>query len=76
MSDAVADLKNDISKKDDTTNTSGDNISNIGVSVDGAWTKRGFSSMSCVVTAMSIDNGKIIDVEAMSIQPKRITKGK
>ena len=37
-----------------------------GISIDGAWTKRGYSSMNCVVTAISLDNGKVIDIEVMS----------
>lgn len=30
---------------------------NIGVSLDGTWQKRGFSSMNCVVSAKSIESG-------------------
>lgn len=41
-------------------------IANIGVSVDGAWTRRGHSSINCVVTAISLHNGKVIDVEPMA----------
>lgn len=39
---------------------------NTAVSVDGSWQKRGFTSMNGVVTVISIDNGKILDTEAMS----------
>ena len=37
-----------------------------GVSVDGTWQKRGFSSLNGCVAALSIDTGKILDIEAMS----------
>ena len=35
----------------------------VGVSVDGTWQRRGFNG---VVTAISIDTGKVVDVEIMS----------
>ena len=38
----------------------------IGVSVDGSWQKRGFSSLNGVVIALSVSNGKIVDTEIMS----------
>ena len=41
-------------------------VFDIGVSLDGSWQRRGFSSMNGVVTAISIDTGKIIDIESMS----------
>ena len=34
-------------------------ITNIGVSVDGSWQRRGFSSLNGIVAALSIDNGKV-----------------
>ena len=43
----------------------------VGVSVDGTWQRRGFSSNNGVVTAISIDTGKVVDVEIMS----KICKG-
>ena len=43
----------------------GDSISDIGVSVDGTWQRRGFVSLNGTVAAISMDNGKIIDVEIM-----------
>jgi len=61
MGEAIAELK-----EDQSTNGNGEDISNIGISVDGAWTRRGYSSLNCVVTAISLDNGKVVDVEAMS----------
>jgi hypothetical protein len=41
-------------------------IVDIGVSVDGTWQRRGYTSMNGVVVAMSIDSGKIIDIEPLS----------
>ena len=41
-------------------------VIDIGVSVDGSWQRRGFSSLNGVVAAISIDNGKVIDVEPLS----------
>ncbi|GBN18384.1 hypothetical protein AVEN_67313-1 [Araneus ventricosus] len=37
-----------------------------GVSVDGAWQRRGYSSLHGVVSAISILSGKVIDMEVMS----------
>ena len=37
-----------------------------GVSVDGCWQKRGFVSLTGCVAALSIDTGKVLDVEPMS----------
>ena len=39
---------------------------NCGVSCDGTWQKRGFSSRNGCVTVISIDTGKVLDVEALS----------
>lgn len=39
---------------------------NIGVSGDGTWRKRGFSSSYGVVTAISLLTGKAVEVEIMS----------
>ena len=41
-------------------------IIDTGVSVDGTWQRRGFSSLNGVVAVISIDSGKLVDVEAMS----------
>ncbi|GBM33638.1 hypothetical protein AVEN_274299-1 [Araneus ventricosus] len=37
-----------------------------GVSVDGTWQRRGYSSLNGVVSALSILSGKVIDMEVMS----------
>ena len=42
-----------------------DSIADIGVSVDGTWQRRGFVSLNGTVAAISMDNGKLIDVEIM-----------
>ena len=41
-------------------------ITDIGVSVDGTWQHRGYSSLNGAVAIISMDNGKIVDVEAMT----------
>ena len=38
----------------------------IGVSVDGTWQRCGFTSLNGVLVVMSIDSGKIVDIEPMS----------
>ena len=37
----------------------------IGVSVDGTWQKRGYVSLNGVVAVISMDSGKVIDMEVM-----------
>lgn len=37
-----------------------------GVSVDGTWQRRGYTSMNGCVTAISIHTGKVVDVEVLS----------
>ena len=58
MLDAAAEIRQHVSNDDELFDT--------GVSCDGSWQKRGYSSLNGVVTAISIDTGKIIDCEAMS----------
>ena len=41
-------------------------IVDIGVTVDGTWQRRGYTSMNGVVVDMSIDSGKILDIEPLS----------
>ena len=43
-----------------------DNIVDTGISVDGTWPKRGFTSRNCAVAAISIETGRILDVEVMT----------
>ena len=42
------------------------NILDMGVTVDGTWQRRGYSSMNGVVVAISVVNGKITDMEPLS----------
>ena len=41
-------------------------VIDIGVSVDGTWQRRGFSSLNGVVATISIDSGQIVEAEPMS----------
>lgn len=43
-----------------------DKISKCGVSVDGTWQRRGYTSLNGCVSAISVDTGKVIDIEIMS----------
>ena len=43
-----------------------DDITNASISFDGSWQKRGYSSLNGFVAAISIKNGKVLDVEPMS----------
>ena len=43
-----------------------DQIVDVGITIDGTWQKRGFTSMNGTVAAISIDTGRLIDVEVMS----------
>ena len=50
-----------------------DGIFDIGVSGDGTWRKRGYSSSYGIVTALSTITGKVLDVEVMSKDCKECT---
>eukprot|EP00795_Rhopilema_esculentum_P001535 gene1535-15984_t len=66
---AVYDVANDSMKQagEEVKKTQiGENSADCGVSVDGCWQKRGFVSLNGCVAALSIDNGKVLDVEPMS----------
>ena len=43
-----------------------DGLVKCGVSCDGIWQRRGFASLNGCVSAISIDTGKVLDVEALS----------
>ena len=58
MADAARDIKNKADNPDVLVDT--------GVSVDGTWQRRGFSSFNGNVAAISIDNGKVLDIESLS----------
>ncbi|GFT11048.1 uncharacterized protein TNCV_1084161 [Trichonephila clavipes] len=38
-------------------------ITDCGISVDGTWQRRGYSSMNGCVAALSVDTGKVVDIE-------------
>ncbi|GFW41505.1 uncharacterized protein TNCV_465931 [Trichonephila clavipes] len=45
-----------------------------GVGVDGTWQKRGYSSLNGCVSAISVDSGKILDIEVLSQYCRVCTK--
>ena len=46
--------------------TTPDQIVDVGITIDGTWQKRGFTSMNGAVAAISIETGRLIDAEVMS----------
>ena len=60
MRDASEDL---LSKSKDPND---DTVIDTAVSCDGSWQKRGYSSLNGVVTVISMDNSKILDIEPMT----------
>ncbi|GFX13372.1 uncharacterized protein TNCV_2191271 [Trichonephila clavipes] len=38
-----------------------------GISVDGTWQRRGYSSMNGCVAALSVDTGKVVDIEIYNV---------
>ena len=44
---------------------SGQAVVNTGISCDGTWQKRGYSSLNGVTTVISMENGKVLDMEPM-----------
>ena len=59
MKDAAQTIRANINVNDDDIQV------DTGVSVDGSWQRRGFSSLNGVVTVISIENGKILDTETI-----------
>ena len=51
-------------------------VGDVGVSVDDRWKRKGFSSTLGVVTAISVDNGKVLDVAIISKSCKCCTSTK
>ncbi|GFT69562.1 CCHC-type domain-containing protein [Trichonephila clavipes] len=41
-------------------------FTNCGISIDGTWQRRGYSSLNGCVSAISVDTGKILDIEVMT----------
>ncbi|GFY20536.1 uncharacterized protein TNCV_211681 [Trichonephila clavipes] len=46
-----------------------------GISIDGTWQRRGYSSLNGCVSAISVDTGKILDIEVMTQYCHRCAKG-
>ena len=46
--------------------SNGNGVTDIAVSCDGTWQRRGFASLNGVFTTIALDNGKVIDCEVMS----------
>ena len=57
MQDAVEEIRE---------GTGDDEITDVSISCDGTWQKRGFTSLNGAVIIMSTDTGKVLDVEVMS----------
>ena len=58
MDDAAKEIHDSAASTDDIVNTS--------VSGDGTWQRKGFSSFNGVFAAISIESGKVLNVESMS----------
>lgn len=56
MNDAANELKDD----------SADDVTDVGISADGSWQRRGYSSLNGTYTAISLETGKVLDCEIMS----------
>ena len=63
IGDVVADLRQQCQNDDETLD--------IGAYCNGTWQRRGFFSLNGVFAALSIDSGKVLDVEVMS----RVSRG-
>ncbi|GFW44906.1 CCHC-type domain-containing protein [Trichonephila clavipes] len=44
----------------------GNSFTKCGISIDGTWQRRGYSSLNGCVSAISVDTGKILDIEVMT----------
>ena len=58
--ETIQDACHEIRHKDDPNNEM-NTVADIVVSVDGTWQKRGYSSFNGVITAISMENGKVLD---------------
>ena len=63
---AVETMKDGVEQIREAANAKIDSVIDTAVSCDGSWQKRGYASLNGVVTIISLDNGKIIDIEPMS----------
>ena len=46
----------------------------VGVSVDGTWQRKGFTSLNGVITALSTDSGRVLDTAILSKSSEGCTK--
>ncbi|GFT48272.1 uncharacterized protein TNCV_4708431 [Trichonephila clavipes] len=63
---SIESMKNAATEVKKLKNSPLESISCCGVSLDGTWQKRGYSSHNGCVSCISIDTGKILDIEIMS----------
>ena len=59
MSDAIQEIREKSSIPQDKT-------MDMSISQDGSWQRRGYSSLNGCITAIAMDNGKVVDMEPMS----------
>ena len=59
MAEAATEIRN-------AQGASGDEVVNCGVSCDGTWQRRGFSSLNGCIAVLSIESGKVLDAEALT----------
>ena len=59
MDDAASEIKSKLAANDDP-------IVDTAISCDGTWQRRGYSSLNGIVTIISMENGKVLDVEPMT----------
>ena len=67
MKDAAEELRSQ-------SNASEDEIADTAVSCDGTWQKCGYSSLNGVTTVISMENGKVLDIEPMTRACKACSK--
>ena len=63
---SVMDCANEIRANDPESVNNDDDIVDTAISHDGTWQQRGYSSLNGCTTAISMETGKILDVEPMS----------
>ena len=51
-------------------------VSDVGVSLDGTWQKRGHTSLNGAVATLSIDTGRVVDIDVMSRYCQRCINNK
>lgn len=65
-SDVMADAAQEVREVAGVTCEDADDVVDTSISCDGTWQKRGFSSLNGAVAVISIETGKVLDVEPMS----------